>query len=137
MESKIPVVMYRPGVIEKTNILCGNCELIDSRSVILFDSNEPVEIEEIFNSTFKIRIRIFNDRNETGEHSIQVSVDQNQNLIEYKCFNFDNVLGTGTNKAIEIGSFGGKKMYIHFWIYAMGEGSSLTRKLEYSIWKEC
>ena len=136
MESKIRMVLVRQGVIEKTNIYSGNCELIDSRSIILFDSNAPVEIEEIFNNVFKIRIRIVNDKNETDEHGIQININQEQNLIEYKCFNFDNVLGTGTNKAIEIGSFGGKKMYIHFWIYAMGADDNLTRKLEYSIWKE-
>ena len=136
MENKTQMVIVRPGVVEKTNIYSGNCELIDSHSVILFDSNEPVEIEEIFNDQFKIRIQILNERNETGEQTIQINVDQKQNLIKYKCFNFDNVLGTGTNKAIEVGVLGNKKIYIHFWIYAMGERSSLTRKLEYSIWKE-
>ena len=47
-----------------------------------------------------------------------------------------NGVKDGTNKAIEIGSIEGKKMYIHFWIYAMGKDDSLARKLEYSIWKE-
>ena len=75
-------------------------------------------------------------KNESKSHSLEINVDGQNNVIEYKCYNFDNVLGTGTNKPIEIGQLGGKKMYIHFWLYAMGGDNGTARKLEYSIWKE-
>ena len=52
MENRIPIVLINRGLIEKTNIYLGNYELIDSRSVILFDSEIPIQIEEIFNSKF-------------------------------------------------------------------------------------
>lgn len=136
MESKIPLVLVRQGIIEKTNIFSDNCELVDSKSVILFGGDKPVEIEEIFNNSFKIIIKITMEKKEGDEQALQLNVDPATNTIEYRCFNFDNPLGTGTSKPIEIGTIENKKIYIHFWIYAMGSDNSKIRRLEYSIWKE-
>lgn len=136
MEENIPVVLMRQGAIEKTNIYSGNCELIDSRTVLYYESDEPIEIEEVFNSSFKILIRIRNENTDAGEMGLRLRVDAEKNTIEYDCINFNNQLGSGTNRPIEIGTIAGKKMYIHFWIYAMGGSNGIVRKLEYSIWKE-
>lgn len=121
--------------IKKSNIYAGEYELIDSNSILYIDSELPIELEMVFTSTLKITIRFINIKNETGEKKLQVDVDTEENIIEYKCINFDNHLGTGTSKPIEIGTVGGKKLFIHFWIYVMGN-NSVTRKMEYSIWKE-
>ena len=136
MENRIPIVLLNQGLIEKTNIYLGNYELIDSRSVILFDSEIPIQIEEVFNSKFKIILRFISQKDDAGIHNIQVNVDIQNNIIEYKCMNFDNPLGTGTNKPIEIGTISGKKVYVHFWLYALGGDNGVSRKLEYSVWKE-
>lgn len=135
MENAMSFVPIQQRIIEKTNIYSDKYELIDSRTVLCFNSNVPLEIEEVFNSSFKILIRIVSKNDNTGM-GLQFNVDKDKNTIEYICSNFDNVLGTGTNEPIEIGTIGGKKFYIHFWIYAMGDEKKITRKVEYSIWKE-
>lgn len=136
MESTIPLIITRKGVIEKTTIKSGAYELIDSNSVLYFDKDSPLDIEEEFNSSFRLLIRIINVKDGSGTHNLQFKVNSETNLIEYKCVNFDNPLGTGTVKPIEICTINGKKIYFHFWIYAMGGDNGTTRKLEYSVWME-
>lgn len=136
MESIIPMSITRKGMIETTNIYSGAYELIDSNSVLYFDSNAPLEIEEVFNSSFKLRVRIINEKDDSGSHNLQFKVNTEVNVIEYKCVNFDNPLGTGTVIPLEICTINGKKVFLHFWIFAMGGDNGMTRKLEYSVWME-
>lgn len=136
MESNKTKIVVDSLSIDRTNISSGGCELIDSRSFILYSNDEPVEIEEVFIGSFILKIRIITCKDEKGERSIKINIDKEHNVIEYRCYNFDNVLGTGTKKAIEIGSINEKKIYIHFWIYSMGDKDNITRKLEYSLWRE-
>ena len=136
MENTIPIVVTRKGVIDNTNIYSGSYELINSKSVLYFESDAPLEIEEIFDSSFKLTIRIINDKDDSGTHNLQFKVNPATNVIEYRCINFDNPLGTGTSKPIEICTVDGKKVYIHFWIYSMGGANGITRKIDYSLWKE-
>lgn len=136
MDSTIPLIVMRKGVIDKTNIYSGAYELIDSNSVLYFEGDSILEIEEVFNSSFKLSLRIINEKDDSGKHSLQFKVNAETNVIEYKCVNFDNALGTGTVKPLEICTIEGKKVYFHFWIYAMGGDNGKVRKLDYSVWKE-
>ena len=71
-----------------------------------------------------------------GTELMANTVDPATNTIRYFCRNFNNPLGTGTSTPIEIGSIEYKKMFINFWITAIGGKNMRTRKLEYTIWKE-
>lgn len=136
MENNNPLNFRRNKMIDRTNIYSGGVELIDSNTLLFFDSSSPLEIEEIFNPSFKITIRIINENDDTGTHSLQYKVIKEESIIEYKCINFNNSLGTGTSQPMEIFTINGKKYYIHFWIYTMSGEKGTTRKLDYSLWKE-
>ena len=136
MENAAPLIILRQNFIENTKIFSGNAELIDSRSVTLFDNTQPLEIEETFSSQFKILIRLFFEKSEDNKQTIKINADATTSIIDYKCFNFDNPLGTCTQKPIEIATINDKKIYFHFWVYLLGESDTATRKVEYSIWKE-
>lgn len=136
MESIIPMTITRKSTIETTNIYSGAYELIDSNSVLYFKNDYPLEIEEVFNASFKLHIRFINEKDESGTHNLQFKVNTETNVIEYKCVNFDNPLGTGTVNPLEICTINGKKVFLHFWIFSMGGDNGVTRKLEYSVWKE-
>ena len=134
MENAEPLIVLRQNFIEKTKIFSSNAELIDSRSVILFDSTQPLEIEETFSSQFKILIRLFFQKGD--KQAININADTTTNTVDYKCFNFDSPFGICTQKPIEIATINDKKIYFHFWVYLLGESDTATRKVEYSIWKE-
>lgn len=136
MENNNPVIAEYKKPIGHTFIFSGNYELIDSKSILLFDNENPLEIEEVFNDQFKVMLRIIMVDDETKKYSIQYNVDVTKNIVEYKCFNFNNSLGTGTRKPIEVGNLEGKKFYIHFWIYALGDDEAKVKRIEYSIWRE-
>lgn len=136
MESTIPLILTSKNVIEKTNIYSGSYELIESNSILYFENDSPLEIEETVNSSFKLLIRFIHEKDDSGKHNLQFKVNTETNVIEYKCINFNNPLGTGTSKPIEICTIGGKKVYIHFWIYMLGGKNVFSRKMDYSLWKE-
>ena len=136
MKSTATKVSVKPEVPEEINIYNNKYVLIDSNSIILFDIDEPIEIDEVFSNSFTVIFRIISEKDETCEQKLEYRVVEGTNTIEFKCLNFINSLGTGTVKPIEVGMYGGKKFYIHFWIYALGGREDVTRKLEYSIWME-
>ncbi len=137
MDNKIPVLSDLKELKESIEVHSGNYSLVDSNSIILFDPNIPLEIEEMFDDSFRVTIRFLIEKDDAnpGQH-ISVNVKTDTNTVEYLCLNFDSPFGTGTVKPIEMGVFNEKKIYIHFWIYLLGQHDKVSRKLEYSIWKE-
>lgn len=121
--------------IKNTNVYSGDFKLIESNSILYYDSSLPIELEIKFTSYLKITIRFINEKNDSGEHDLKINVDTEANVIEYRCINFDNSFGTGTTKPIKIGTIGGKNIFTHFWIYKLGN-NKVSRKIEYSIWQE-
>lgn len=122
------------AIIERTKISSGSCFLIDSQLAFLYDSNQPVEIEEEFGSDFRIIIRIVLAHDDKNEYRIEVGIQED--TVTYTCYNFDNALGTGTRTPIEFATYNGKKLFLHFWIYTMGGKEDAIHKVEYSIWME-
>ena len=135
MDTRTPMPIYNKDVISHTTVISANYELIDSNSFLFFDGSASVDILETFANGFEITIRITCVSDDSNNQRLDYVANAENNTIEYKCLNFNNSLGTGTSKPVEIGAFNGKKLYIHFWIYAMGNDRD-TRRLEYSIWKE-
>ncbi len=135
MENTGSLVFVRNELIENSTITSSGCELIDSRSILLFDSEKPILIEEVFSRNFKIIISIVCLEDDSDKQNISFHVIPEDNTIEYECYNFDNSLGTGTRKPVEIGTYGDKRVFFHFWIYTMGD-KDVTRRLEYSLWIE-
>lgn len=121
--------------IKKTNIYFGNFELMESNSILYYDSDSPIELEMVFSNQLSITIKFVVEKNDSEKTDLKIDVDTEKNIIVYKCVNFNNPLGTGTTKPVEIGKIGGKNIFVHFWLYAMGK-DSVSRKIEYSIWKE-
>lgn len=133
------VLQYNPNlnkVIKSTTVSSGNLEVIDSGMVLSYDPTQSIEIREKFNDTFTITICFIFEMDESEKQDLQIKSDPATNTIRYFCRNFNNPLGTGTSTPIEIGSIEYKKMFINFWITAIGGKNMRTRKLEYTIWKE-
>ena len=119
-----------------TNISTGHYNVIESNTVYLFKSDADLELDFKFGDFgFKI-IFLFVDNEEIEGYKL--ASHGNENLIEFTCTNFNNILGTGTTSPIEIAMIDNKKLYIHFWSYTQGNSDAgrLIRKVEYTVFLE-
>ena len=69
---------------------------------------------------------------EDESHSIKGEVLNGELILD--CINFNDSLGIGTNRPLELGMVEGKRLMMHFWSYLIGQ--DMVRKIEYSIFKE-
>jgi len=79
-------------------------------------------------------LRIEFRKGDGGERELEQSVDTKTNIISLPCKNFDNSLGTGTTRPIELAIYQNKKIFLHFWVYSLGENS--IRKIDYCFYQE-
>ena len=110
----------------------SNYNVLDSGSVMTFDSEAQVgfnvECDETF--AFKVVIRFERENSELSE--IRRSAEGN--TIIYTCINFRSNVGVGTSEALELATYNGKKIFFHFWIYDLGQ--AVLRKVEYTLYQE-
>lgn len=135
MESLIPKDNGKKSFF-KVRITTDKHELWDTGMVLLYENEPIIDIVETFSQSFKVTIRIVLKSDSSKEHTIKFDVDNENRIITYTCYNFENPMGTGTISPIEIGTINNKKTYIHFWIYRLGDDKNKILKLEYTIWKE-
>ena len=116
-------------IISKTS---GEKQVLDSSSIILFDTTSTVNFNIQCDDTFSFELifKFMNDNSKKQELKIEAS----ENIITLLCLNFNNVLGTGTKQALEIATFEGRKIYINFWVTALGKDS--LKRLDYTIYRE-
>ena len=111
----------------------SNYEIVDSGSLITCDNSQRVEFTVECDNGFVFILRFEFEKNSDNGHNLKLRIDNN-NTIVFLCTNFDNTLGTGTNKPIELATVDNKKIYINFWIYALGQDT--LKKIDYTIYKE-
>ena len=111
----------------------SNYEIIDFGSLMTYDNSSEVKIKIECDNGFAFNL-IFNfDSSDSKEHNLKLRIDKD-NTIVFLCTNFDNTLGTGTSKPIELATVDNKKVYINFWVYSLGQKA--MRKIDYTIYKE-
>lgn len=114
------------------NIYSGNYKVIDSGNVIPFSGDCETEIQLKLQEDFIIRLRIsFEDNG--GERDIIKKVDEKENIVQYKCMNFDS--GAGTIEPLDLASVGGKKVSIHLWAQRLSKKNN-TRRIDYTVFIE-
>ncbi|MBQ2961097.1 MAG: hypothetical protein IJE09_07740 [Oscillospiraceae bacterium] len=116
-------------IIEKTS---SNHIILDSGSAITFNSTAELSLSCKMDDTFSFSLVLQFESNGDGQHVLKQSISGN--TITLTCFNFDNPLGTGTTKPIELATFNGKKIYFNFFVYALGDKA--LRKIVYSFYSE-
>ena len=105
-------------IIEKTS---ANYDIIDSGTIMPFNKESIVQLKLSFDETFGFAIQLKFENNENGESSVRKEVDEKNNEITIFCINFDNSFGTGTVTPIDLATYKGKKIYLHFWVYSLGD----------------
>lgn len=110
----------------------SNYNVLDSGSVMTFDSDAEVGFDVECDETFGFKVVIRFEKEDSGLSEIRRSAEGN--AIIYTCINFRNNVGAGTSQALELATYNGKKIFLHFWIYDLGQ--AVIRKVEYTIYQE-
>jgi len=113
-------------------ITTAGYEVINSGLVTAFN-NGPICIQLPSESEkpFKLTFCFLTDKSST-DHRMEAESPNNNEVI-VKLTNFNNPLGTGTIRPVNFASSNGKKLYVNFYVYVVGESSST---LHYTIYKE-
>lgn len=116
-------------IIEKSS---SNHTVLESGSVITYSNENEVLFSIKMDDTFSFDLLLKFTSNGEEQHQLQQSVSGN--TITLNCVNFDNPLGTGTKKPIELATFDNKKVYINFWVNALGDNA--LKKIAYTFYTE-
>lgn len=108
-------------------------KILDSGSIITFDTTADISFNMQFDNNFSFNL-IFKFENDVNNKNHSLNFNLQDNTITFSCINFNNPLGTGTKKALELATVEDKKVFITFWVTTMGAES--LKRLDYSIYQE-
>lgn len=111
----------------------GKYKILDSNSIIMFDNQANISFNVKCDESFSFNI-VFNFNNNEENKNQDLKFTINEDTLTFTCVNFNNPLGTGTKSALEIATFMNKKIFIHFWVVALGNDS--LKKLDYTLYQE-
>lgn len=112
----------------------GNCDIVASNAVFLFDDSEELTIliDDDDGSRCCLKLRFLRDP--SGKQRVE-PVQSGDDRLLLKCFNFSARMGSGLAEPALIGESGGKNMYIMFWTSLFGSREPYTRSVQYTIFR--
>lgn len=110
----------------------GNAIILDSGSILAFSNTSDIEFAIVMDESFAFDLVLKFESDGKKQHNTKANVQNNK--VEITCINYDNPLGIGTSKPIELGAFEGKKIYLNFWVFSLGNNTA--RKVSYTLYKE-
>lgn len=114
-----------------TKITTANYEVIDSGLVTSFNG-EPISISMDASSDNPLKINFVFLKNEEIKESLVDAETVNEREMTFRLTNFNNPLGTGIIKPLEIANNDeGNKLYINFQVYTVGASAPT---LHYTIY---
>lgn len=93
--------------IEKSS---SNYLILDSGTAMTFDNQATLQLKLVLDQSFYFTVQILFKKGDGGERELMQSVDTETNTISLSCKNFDNALGTGTNRPIELATYQNKNI---------------------------
>lgn len=108
----------------------GERFIIESGLAFTFTKNSEITLILGFDDKSELKFQFLFEDDETGKQNIEAKNDEN--LLEIKCRNFNNPLGTGLKEALRIGDYLGKNLYLTFCVY----GTKTQKKLEYCFFMD-
>lgn len=115
-------------LIKKTS---GGKEIIETGSIILYDTSSNLSLEVKCSETFSFSL-IIAFQKKGDKRDVDVTVENNK--ITLVCNNFENIMGTGILSPIELATFNGKKIFVNFWVCALGDSG--FKRVDYTLYME-
>ncbi len=114
-----------------TVIKSGDTTIIASGTAISYNG-QPIEISFPTSANDSITIVFKFDKDDSGKPSLK-AIAPNSKKLELTLFNFNNSLGQGNTKPLEIAETDHKKIFLNFRVYSLDETSSKT--LHFTFYK--
>lgn len=112
---------------QQVEIKSGTAEIIASGSVIAFNGN-PIEIS--YGPSIERLTLVFAFQDDGQQDTRIDATKPNPNTLHFNLYNFRNPLGSGTSKPVPIGTLAGRKLYLHYRIYDIGNSD---KTIHYTI----
>lgn len=112
--------------------LSGGYHILESGSILTYSGTDDIVFRLKMDKTFKFQVVLKFEEKEKDDQQLKFNTDSQQNIITITCVNFNNLLGTGIKKPIELATFNNKKVFINFCIYATGD--EIPRKVTYTFY---
>ena len=113
----------------------GEMSVISSGFGITYDKEADYNIHVRFGDTFSFTVRIIFGADEPdGKPKMQPEIDEQKKVITLKCLNFNDFIGTGTIKPMNLATYKGRKIYFNFWVRTPGNGEN--REIRYCFYIE-
>lgn len=110
----------------------GCYDIISSGTALTANYTSDFEFTVDMSQSFKFNIILKFESNKEEKQRVNQTVAND--TITLNCINFDNALGTGLTVPVEVATFQGKKVYLNFWVYSLGEKN--LRQILYTIYSE-
>ena len=114
----------------------GGYDIIDSGILYSFKKDDDIEynmdIVAIKNPEVRFKMKIVFQFEDDGKE-IAITRTVKNDVVYFKCYNFNNNLGSGTTEPIEVAMVAERRIYIHLWAFLLGKD---TRKIEYTLYFE-
>jgi hypothetical protein len=107
----------------------GQCEIVDSSTVMLFDKDSNL-LFEVDTGDFHFSIELVFGEDKNGSKIINKIIDEENNKITLICNNFHNIFGTNTSVPVSIATINGRQMLLHLYVSLLEDG---IRRVNYTI----
>ena len=117
----------RGYVVMKCSARVNNLKIIFSGAAMLCHKDDvfTVTIDPEVGKVLTLQMNFIDDDSQKGQ-TIKTRIDGD--VAKITCINFKDPFGTGLKEPVDIATILGKKVYIMFWSYSMGDSS---KKIEY------
>lgn len=117
----------------KLKLSSGNHTILESGTVIAYSNASEICFNVEMDDTFAFTVILEFKKTEDEKQNLERKVSEN-NTVTFTCVNFDNPIGTGLPKAMELATFNDKKVYFNFWVFELGQQS--LKQVSYTFYME-
>ena len=100
-------------------ISVGDYEIYDSGAVVSHENKDILfEVKNL-----KVKMVFMNDP-DNKNYDAKISLPGDRSCMIFTLINFNNSLGIGLTKPVEIGTINGTRLFLQFIVYRLGESDS-------------
>lgn len=113
----------------------GEMNIIASGFGITFSKEADFVININFDKDFKFSVRfIFLDQEPYEKPDLRFSANLKSNIVTLTCINFNDTVGTGTTRPVNLATYRSKKIFLNFWVRTTNEKEN--REIKYCLYME-
>ena len=113
----------------------GGINIIASGLGITFSKDADYNININFENDFLFSVQfMFIDQEPYEKPDLRFTANEKSSIITLTCINFNDTVGTGTTKPINLATYRNKKIFINFWVRTTSKKEN--REIKYCLYME-